>query len=74
MSGPGAICFVSGRCKTAGKSQTAPYEAWVSADPFRGGEQVLITGPYGFERTVRFAIDEDPAVIRASVRETLEAE
>jgi hypothetical protein len=36
--------------------------------------QVLITGRHGFERTVRFAIDEDPAVIHERVRETLEAD
>jgi hypothetical protein len=60
--------------ETAGKSHAEPYEAWISADPFRGGVRVLITVPHGFERTVRFAIDEDPAVIRERVRETLEAE
>jgi hypothetical protein len=38
----------------------------VSADPFRGGVQVLIP--------VRFAIDEDPVVIREGVRETLGAD
>jgi hypothetical protein len=52
--------------ETAGKSLIEPYEAWISADPFRGGVQVLITGRHGFERTVRFAIDEDPAVIRGA--------
>jgi hypothetical protein len=36
--------------------------------------QVLITGLHEFQRTVRFAIDEDPAVIRECVRERLEAE
>jgi hypothetical protein len=33
---------------------------------------VLITGPYGFERIVTFAIDDDPAVIKERVRETME--
>jgi hypothetical protein len=60
--------------EAAGKSLTGPYEAWISADPLRGGVRVLITGRRGFERTVRFAVDEDPAVIRDRVRETLEAE
>src|ERR1039458_6939337 len=40
-----------------------PHEAWIAADPFNGGIRVLITGPHGFERTVTFAIDDDPAVI-----------
>jgi hypothetical protein len=42
------------------------------ADPFRGGFKVLITGPHGFERTVTFKVDDDPAVIAERVRETLE--
>jgi hypothetical protein len=33
---------------------------------------VLITGPQGFERTVLFALDEDPAVITERVRETID--
>ena len=60
--------------ETAGRSLIKPYEAWISADPFGNGVRVLITGRHGFERMVRFAIDEDPAVIRERVRETLEAE
>jgi hypothetical protein len=36
--------------------------------------QGLITARHGFQRTVRSAIDEDPAMIRERVRETLEAE
>jgi len=60
--------------ETAGKSQTEPYEAWISADPFGGGVRVVITGRHGFEWTVRFSIDEHPAVIRERVRETLEAD
>ena len=43
-----------------------------AADPFNGGFRVLITGAQGFERTVTFAIDDDPAVIAERVRETLE--
>ena len=46
-----------------GRRTTGPYEAWIAADPFNGGFRVLITGPQGFERTVTFAIDDDPAVI-----------
>jgi hypothetical protein len=42
------------------------------ADVFRGGVEVLITGPPGFERTVTFALDDDPAVIAERVRETME--
>jgi hypothetical protein len=33
------------------------YEAWITADPFRGGVKVLITGPQGFERAALFALD-----------------
>jgi hypothetical protein len=33
---------------------------------------VLIAGPHGFERTVVFALDDDPAVIAERVRETVE--
>ena len=55
-----------------GKHATGPHEAWVTADPFRGGFKVLITGRHGFERTVTFALDDDPAVIAARVREAIE--
>ncbi len=56
-----------------GKHVSAPHEARIAADPFHGGFRVLITGPHGFERTVTFAIDGEPAVIAERVRETLEA-
>ena len=46
-----------------GRHATGPHEAWIAADPFKGGFRALITGPQGFERTVLFAIDDDPAVI-----------
>jgi hypothetical protein len=49
-----------------------PHEAWIAADPFQGGFGVLITGPQGFERTVVFVLDDDPAEIAERVRETLE--
>lgn len=55
-----------------GRHATGPHEAWIAADPFNGGFRVLITGPHGFERTVTFAIDDDPAVITERVRETME--
>ena len=55
-----------------GKHATGPHEAWIAADPFNGGLRVLVTGPHGFELTVAFAIDDDPAVIAQRVRETLE--
>ena len=44
----------------------------MAADPFNSGIRVLITGPHGFERTVTFAIDDDPAVIAERLRETME--
>jgi hypothetical protein len=34
--------------------------------------RVLITGLQGFERSVLFALDEDPAVITERVRATIE--
>jgi hypothetical protein len=52
-----------------GRQATGPHEAWIATDPFRGGVKVLITGPHGFERTVTFALDDDPAVIAEQVRE-----
>jgi hypothetical protein len=55
-----------------GKSASGPHEAFIAADPFRGGVKVHITGPHGFDRTVTFALDEDPALIAERVRETLE--
>ena len=58
--------------EAAGKHLSASYEAWISSYPFGGGVRVLITGPNGFDRTVGFAVDEDPAVIKERVRQTLE--
>jgi hypothetical protein len=55
-----------------GGHASGPHEAWIAADPFNGGYRGLITGPHGFERTVTFAIHDDPAVIAERVRETLE--
>jgi hypothetical protein len=58
--------------EAGGRHVTAPHEAWIAGDPFCGGFKVLITGPHGFERTVVFAIDDDPVVVMARVRETLD--
>jgi hypothetical protein len=51
---------------------SGPHEPRIVADPFRGGFRVIIKGPEGFERTVTFALDDDPAVIAERVRETVE--
>jgi hypothetical protein len=55
-----------------GRHLKEPYEAWITADPFRGGVRVVITGPQGFERTVEFAADEDSAIITERIRATLD--
>jgi hypothetical protein len=55
-----------------GRHARGPHEAWISADPFNGGFRVLITGPQGFERTVTFALEDDPTVIAERMRETLD--
>jgi hypothetical protein len=57
---------------SGGRHLTVAYEAWIAADPFRGGFRLLITGPQGFERTVTLAMDDAPAVIADRVRETLD--
>jgi hypothetical protein len=59
---------VDAGCRHAKES----YEGWIAADPFRGGVRVLINGPQGFERTVEFAADEDPAIITDRVRQTID--
>jgi hypothetical protein len=58
--------------EAGGRDVKESYEGWIAADPFRGGIRVLITGPQGFERTVTFAAEEDPAVITQQVRETID--
>ena len=58
--------------EAGGKHISKSYEAWITTDPFRGGVRVLITGPLGFERSVQFAVDEDPFEITHRVRATLE--
>ena len=57
---------------TGGRHATGPHEAWISAVPLNRGFRVLVTGAHGFERTVTFAIDYDPAVISQRVKETME--
>jgi hypothetical protein len=53
-----------------GKHTEGPHEAWISADTFKSGFRAL-TGSHGFERTVMFALDDDPAIIAERVRATL---
>jgi hypothetical protein len=55
-----------------GRHAIAPYEGWITSDPFNGGFRVLITGPHGFERAVAFGIDDDAAVIAERVRDSME--
>ena len=55
-----------------GKHASVSYEAWIAADPFKGGFRLLITGPQGFERPGVFAIDDEPSVITDRVSQTLE--
>jgi len=55
-----------------GRHVSGPNEAFIAAGPFWGGVKVLITGPHGLERSVTFALDEDPVLIAERVRATLE--
>jgi len=55
-----------------GKHVSVSYEAWIAADPFKGGFRLLITGPHGFERSIMFAIDDDAVVIADRVRQTMD--
>ena len=50
----------------AGKHVSGPHEAFIASDPFRRVVKVLITGPHGLERTVTFALDDDPALMRSA--------
>ena len=58
--------------ESGGRGITQQYEAWITTDPFHGGVRVLITGPFGFERSVQFAMNEDPHEITERVRATLD--
>jgi hypothetical protein len=55
-----------------GKHLREPYEGWIATDPRRGGVRLTITGANGFDRTVVFAADEEPATIPEMVRATLD--
>jgi hypothetical protein len=73
IKGPPAVASESKRPSSRGGKHTeVPHEAWISADRFKSGFRVLITGSHGFERTVMFAPDDDPAVVAERVRETLD--
>jgi hypothetical protein len=50
------------------QAATSRHEAWIADDAFRGGFRVVLTGPHGLERTVSFAINEEPGVITAHIR------
>jgi len=63
---------IEGAVEAAGRHLTRSFEAWIAADPLRGGVRVLITGPEGFDRSVTFDLAEDPAVITQRIRETIE--
>jgi hypothetical protein len=54
-----------------GTHLSGPHEAWIAVDE-PGTVRVLITGPDGFERSVGFAPDEEPAVTTEMVRASLE--
>jgi len=58
--------------EAGGKQVARSYEAWISVDPSRGEVLVLITGPIGFERVARFAVDAETHDITERVRATLE--
>jgi hypothetical protein len=68
---------VAGRVRAAveaaGSNLRAPHEAWITADPLRGGFKVLLTGPQGLERSVSFVLDEQPGIITAHVRAAVDA-
>jgi hypothetical protein len=62
---------IEGAVVAAGRNLSQPYEAWIAADPLRGGVRVMITGPQGLDRTVTFELGEDAAVITQRVRKTI---
>ena len=63
---------IAAAVESGGKHVPGAHEAWISADPLRGGFKVLITGPHGFERILVCALDDDSAAISERVRETLD--
>jgi hypothetical protein len=56
-----------------GRGTRGLHEAWIAADPFKGGFRVLITGLRDSSGPWHFAMDDDPTVIAERVRETIEA-
>jgi hypothetical protein len=55
-----------------GKHLRELYEGWIATDSRRGSVRLTITGANGFDRSVVFAADEEPATITEMVRATLE--
>ena len=51
--------------ETAGRHLAQPFEAWIAADPLRGGVRVMITGPQGFDRSVTFDLAETHSICPA---------
>src|ERR1039457_4831459 len=64
--------LIEAAVEAAGHHLSQPYEAWIAAEPHRGGVRVLITGPQGFDRTVTFDVADDVAVIAERIRETIQ--
>ena len=64
--------LIEAAVEAAGHHLSQPYEAWIAAEPHRGGVRVLITGPQGFDRTVTFDVADDAAVIAERIRETIQ--
>ena len=65
---------IAAAVRAGGRHLKAAYEAWIAADPFRGGVRVIITGPQGFERNVAFVIDENASEISRRVRESIDGD
>ena len=75
IAAPGAqrvTVFAAGIRVTAKNSEAAKSLIQWLASPAAYAAINLMTGPQGFERTVQFAIDEDPVEIIERVRLTLE--
>jgi hypothetical protein len=70
VDGSGPACGPQ-KFRSAGHA-SGLHQAWIAADLSTGGVKLLITGPQGLERTLTFAVDDDPAVIAERVRETME--
>jgi hypothetical protein len=59
---------IEGSAVAGGKHAEEPHEAWIVADPFKDGFRALITRSYGFERSMIFEMDDDPADVAERVR------